>query len=154
MTNDSPGTEEFYRAAGAVVVHGGKALVLERPSRKEIRLPKGHQNENEEPPQTALREVEEESGYCDLIIVRDLGTQEVRFTRENRSVRREERFFLAVSQHAEMRHGTAHETQFEPRWMTWEEAIRALTYEPEREWMRRARNAVEAGCLEGDANEE
>jgi hypothetical protein len=31
------------------------------------------------------------------------------------------------------------EEQFEPVWLTWDQALVALTFEPEREWVRRAK---------------
>ena len=34
--------ERRYAAAGGVVVDGDRMLVLERPERNEVRLPKGH----------------------------------------------------------------------------------------------------------------
>lgn len=39
---------------------------------------------------------------------------------------------------AEERSGVG-EPEFEPAWVTWEEALESLTYEAEKEWMCRAR---------------
>ena len=54
-----------YQAAGGVVVDDDQVLVLLRPSRDEIRLPKGHVERGESARQPAMREVREESGYAD-----------------------------------------------------------------------------------------
>lgn len=40
--NGSAGEVVRYVAAGGVVVGAGRVLVLERPGRNELRLPKGH----------------------------------------------------------------------------------------------------------------
>ncbi len=68
-----------YPSAGGVVVDGERVLVLLRPSRDEIRLPKGHVERGESARQTALREVIEESGYAQLEVAADLGRQVVEF---------------------------------------------------------------------------
>jgi len=66
------------RRPGGVVVHGDCVLVLRRPGRGEVRLPKGHVEPGESPQETALREVREESGCTGLEVRADLGTQNTR----------------------------------------------------------------------------
>ena len=51
-----------YTAAGGVVVRGEDVLVLRRPGRDEIRLPKGHVEPGEGLAEAALRETREETG--------------------------------------------------------------------------------------------
>ncbi len=131
---DRPGTLR-YDAAGGVIVHGERVLVLNRPERGEVRLPKGHVEQGESPAAAALREVEEESGYSDLAIHNDLGVQVVPFEYNGRYVVRTERYFRMGLNAPTRRSG---EGQFEPLWLTWEEAIAALTFAPEKEWVRRA----------------
>ena len=46
----------FYVAAGGVIIHDGQMLLLDRPHRGEIRLPKGHVDPGESHDETALRE--------------------------------------------------------------------------------------------------
>ncbi len=130
-----------YTAAGGVVVHDGRVLVLRRPGRGEVRLPKGHVEPEEDVQVAALREVREESGYTDLMVQADLGTQLVEFDRDGQRVVRTERYFLMgpVGQAFQPVGG---EPQFEPVWLSWDEALAALTFEPEREWVRRARKQV------------
>lgn len=129
-----------YLAAGGVVVDEERVLVLRRPSRDEIRLPKGHVEPGESAREAALRETREESGYADLSVKADLGAQMVEFDHKERHVMRTERYFLMTlgSDDTEpfSREG---EEQFDPVWLTWDEALAALTFEAEREWVRRAR---------------
>jgi 8-oxo-dGTP pyrophosphatase MutT (NUDIX family) len=131
-----------YAAAGGVVVRDDRVLVLRRPGRDEVRLPKGHVDPGEEARETALREVREESGYANLEIQADLGTQVVEFDYRGQHVVRTERYFLmALADDADGAPSTGEE-QFEPDWLTWDEALAALTFEPEREWVRRARRVA------------
>jgi HAD superfamily hydrolase (TIGR01509 family) len=128
-----------YLAAGGVVVNENHVLVLDRPSRGEVRLPKGHVELGEEPQTAALREVREESGYENLEVIADLGTQVVEFDHSDRHVVRTEHYYLmALGDDARSRRGKG-EKQFEPVWHTWERALEVLSFKAEREWVRRAR---------------
>jgi 8-oxo-dGTP diphosphatase len=132
-----------YRAAGGVVASAdGRVLVLYRPSRNEVRLPKGHVEEDEDARQAALRETAEESGYHALAITADLGEQVVSFTYKERFIVRRERYFLMTL----IGNGDfqAAEDQFQPEWLTWSQALEALTFSAEREWLRRAQAALSA----------
>jgi 8-oxo-dGTP pyrophosphatase MutT (NUDIX family) len=134
-----------YTAAGGVVVHDGRVLVLRRPSRGEVRLPKGHVEPGEVVEETALREVGEESGYVGLVLGADLGTQEVAFSYKGQRYARTERYFLmALAGDAEGARSDG-EAQFDPAWLPWDDALQALSYEAEREWVRRARKKVNEG---------
>jgi ADP-ribose pyrophosphatase YjhB (NUDIX family) len=130
---------ERYIAAGGVVARNSCVLVLERPGKDEVRLPKGHVESEETVAEAALREAREESGYTDLTIEADLGSQRVEFVHKGRHVMRTERFFLMMLAGQGVRPAGKGEHQFEPVWLTWDEALAALTFEAEREWVRRAR---------------
>jgi len=127
-----------YLAAGGVVVHEGRVLVLVRDSRGEVRLPKGHVEPGEGVAEAALRETREESGYRDLELGVDLGVQVVEFHHRERHVVRNERYFL-MTLAGDSDAPSDGEEQFEPAWLPWDEALAALTFEPEREWVRRAK---------------
>ncbi len=145
-----------YIAAGGVVVHDCRVLVLRRlsppsvpptggeapsvpPSGGEVRLPKGHVEPGESVQAAALRETREESGYVNLVLQADLGTQVVEFDHRGRHVVRTERYFLMTLADGAESTPSGGEEQFEPAWLTWDEALASLTFEAEREWARRAR---------------
>ena len=130
----------YYRAAGGVVVHAGKILLLDRAVRGEMRLPKGHVEEGESPVQAALREVREEAGYANLEILADLGVQQTRFVdpHKERRVTRDERFFLMRLSDERQIERDLSEHQFTPVWAPLDEAISLLTFDAEREFVRRA----------------
>lgn len=130
----------YYQAAGGVVIHDGKLLLLDRPSRDEVRLPKGHIEEGESPAEAALREVREEAGYAHLEVVADLGGQQIQFVDpyRQRQVTRDERYFLMRLRDARQVEREEKESQFIPIWMSADEALARLTFEAEREFVRRA----------------
>jgi 8-oxo-dGTP pyrophosphatase MutT (NUDIX family) len=128
-----------YQAAGGVVINDGKILILRRPSRNEVRLPKGHIKKREARAEAALREVTEESGYADLEVVADLGHQVVEYNYQGAHVVRDEYYFLVRIHSIRQVEREEQELQFTPDWLDWDEALSELSYEPEREWVRRAR---------------
>jgi 8-oxo-dGTP pyrophosphatase MutT (NUDIX family) len=128
-----------YSAAGGIVFSENRVLVLNRPSRGEVRLPKGHVEPGENPETTALREVREESGYEDLEIIADLGIQVVEFDTDEQHVVRTEHYYLMALGHDVTSERGEGERQFEPVWYTWDRALEVLSFEAEREWVRRAR---------------
>jgi 8-oxo-dGTP pyrophosphatase MutT (NUDIX family) len=138
MTNDVI----EYTAAGGVVYQDGRVLLLRRPSRSEVRLPKGHIDPGETAEIAAMREVIEESGCCNgLTVVADLGEQIVSFEYNGRRYRRTERYFLMQPDDAG-KPAAGGEAEFIPTWLTWAEAQASLTYAAEREWLRRAQEAA------------
>jgi 8-oxo-dGTP pyrophosphatase MutT (NUDIX family) len=136
-----------YAAAGGVVVDlaGERVLVLFRArrlgpdERPEVRLPKGHIEPGESRQQAALRETGEEAGLPALEILADLGQQVVEFDWEGHHYVRDEAYFLMTIPPGNKPDHP--EKQFQPRWLAWEDALERLTFEAEREWVRRARSA-------------
>ncbi|MGQ9489688.1 MAG: NUDIX domain-containing protein [Anaerolineae bacterium] len=146
--------ERRYRAAGGVVLDSaGRVLLIERWVMRdgrpvfEIRLPKGHVEPGETDERAALREVCEETGYCGITIVADLGelVNEFRLPGQDVHVVRHEHYFLmglADSQRNEPHFDSpeADEARFTPRWAaTLADAEALITFESEREFIRRAR---------------
>ena len=137
----------LYFAAGGVSADatGENVLLLIRPSRDEVRLPKGHIEAGESPEEAALREVSEESGYADLEILDDLGEQFVAFPIGKRAIRRTEHYYLMrLRTPQEAKRPQEDEQQFFPIWVPWEEALAHLTFEAEQEWIRRAQAHLKA----------
>jgi 8-oxo-dGTP pyrophosphatase MutT (NUDIX family) len=139
-----------YEAAGGVVVDPARdlVLVLVRPARRgpdgkvEIRLPKGHVEPGEAHEQAALREVKEETGLADLKILADLGRQTVEFTWQGHRYVRSE-FYVLMAAGLQAEPGPPEE-QFERRWLAWDQALAQLTFEAEREWIRRGQAACKS----------
>ncbi len=93
-----------YKSAGGIVVQKDILdllppaetflLLLDRPSRAEVRLPKGHIDPGESAEEAALRETSEETGYGDLRILADLGRRTVEYDYKGAHYIRKERYFL------------------------------------------------------------
>jgi 8-oxo-dGTP pyrophosphatase MutT (NUDIX family) len=138
-----------YASAGGIVLDptGDRVLILVLPGRAapdglpEARLPKGHIELDEGRAQAAIREVLEETGLSEVELVADLGHQIVEFDYQGRHVDRDESYFLMVVRGGEQSGNP--EPQFLCSWLPWDEALARLSYEPEREWVRRARQARE-----------
>jgi len=128
-----------YAAAGGVVIEDGMMLLLDRAQRGEVRLPKGHIEPGEEPEETALREVSEETGLADLEIAGDLGEQLVEFDYQGDHYRRTERYFLMrkTGERAVAR-SKKDAADFQPVWTPIPQAAARLTYAAERGVAERA----------------
>ncbi len=134
-----------YRSAGGIVIHKGQVLLLDRPDRNEIRLPKGHIERDETPQTAALRETAEEGGYADLEIVANLGHNTVEFDYRNKHVIRDEYYFVMRLQSEKITsRPVGDEEQFRPLWIPLDRAETLLTFEAERRVVRRARDAIES----------
>ena len=128
-----------YIAAGGIIIHHAHMLLLDRPARGEVRLPKGHVDPGEAVHDTALRETAEETGYPHLDIVADLGSQVVEFDYQQRHYRRTEHYYLLRLRSEEVApRPPADEQQFRPMWVPMHEAVARLTFPTEQDVARRA----------------
>ena len=133
-----------YAAAGGVVVHDGHMLLLERSERGEVRLPKGHIELGEAAAETAVRETAEETGFDDLDIVADLGTQVVEYDyKGDHYIRQETYYLLSLRSEREVPRSPKDEAQFIRIWVPLADAPEQLTYAAEQEVARRAVQAYE-----------
>jgi mutator protein MutT len=127
-------------SAGGVVLRGREVAVIVPVKRspggeKVLGLPKGHVDPGETPEQAALREVREETGV-DAESVGKLGEVRYTYPRKGRSISKKVAFYLLRYRGGDL---ADHDGEVEEaRWMPLEEAIRALTYEGEREMVARA----------------
>lgn len=138
----TPTQIQRYQTAGGVVIYQQQMLLLDRPTRQEVRLPKGHIDPGETPAITALRETREESGYVDLRILADLGSQVVTFDHAGQHYIRTEFYFLMTLQsQTQVERPLQDAMQFQAVWLPFEDAIAALTFETEKNM---ARKAIEA----------
>ena len=140
-------SKESYLAAGGVLLREVDELILllQRTGRSELRLPKGHVEVGETTEQAAVREVREETNYADVVIIADLGSLTHTFYNVARDteVTRTEVYFLMRLASEKYYAGPkfAHEN-FQRRWVKPAEAEQLLTYDVEREFVRRARAAL------------
>lgn len=131
--------ERSYVAAGGIVVDGDRMLVLNRPERGEVRLPKGHVEPGEDLAETALRETREESGYTDLTILANLGSQVVAFDYAGDHITRTEHYFLMrLDSQRRVKQPVKDAKQFKPAWIPFADAVAQLTFGSEQEFARRA----------------
>jgi len=146
MNNKSDQKPNFieYSTGGGVVIDRGRILLLERPSRQEIRLPKGHIEDGESPEDAGLRETSEESGYSDLKIEYSLGHRLVEFDYNDHHYRRDEHYFL-MSLHSNHKRPRPPEDEagFNVMWLPWELAITTLTYPSEQAVVQEAIDYLE-----------
>lgn len=143
-----------YHAAGGVVVqkdilpHLPPAeiflLLLDRPSRAEVRLPKGHIDPGETAAQAALRETREETGFSDLHILSDLGNRTVEFKYKGAHYVREEHYFL-MQLHSpnQVPRPPKDAKQFQVLWQPLARAAERLTFEAERLFVEDAIRSME-----------
>jgi 8-oxo-dGTP diphosphatase len=136
-------------SAGGVVVRrlrGRWMMAAIRPAGKEPgvwALPKGNLGEGEKPPETALREVAEETGV-ETRLVEKLGDIRYVYTWRSERVFKVVSFFLlryVRGRLGDLPPATAHEVA-EARWLPLEEAPTLLAYQGEREMAERAIQAV------------
>jgi 8-oxo-dGTP pyrophosphatase MutT (NUDIX family) len=134
--------EEF--SAGGVVVDGDRVVVIVPVKRaaggqRVLGLPKGHLDGDETAEQAARREVAEEAGVSGELIA-DLGDVSYEYERRGRRVAKRVHFFLYRYTDGDVADHD-HEIE-EARWMTLADAARELSYDGEREMVRRAMSRV------------
>ena len=143
-TSSKPERTERERSAGGVVVRGEEAIVIVPTRRgaqgqRVLGLPKGHVDPGETPEQAALREVREEAGV-EAELIGKLGDVRYFYQRRGRRILKQVTFFLLA-----YRSGSPedHDDEVEEaRWMPLAEAVRALSYDGERQMAARALSEI------------
>ena len=135
-------------SAGGVVMNAAHEIVVIVPTRRAadgsrvLALPKGHPDGRESSAEAALREVREEAGV-QAKVVDSLGEVRYWYQRGGRRIAKAVEFFLLryvsgdVADHD-------HEVE-DARWIPADEAAEMLTYDGEREMVRRALSRCESG---------
>jgi 8-oxo-dGTP pyrophosphatase MutT (NUDIX family) len=139
MSTDDGLGKDF--AAGGVVVRGDEVAVIVPVKRaadgsRVLGLPKGHPDGDETPEQAASREVTEETGL-QVELIEPLGEISYRYERRSGAwVDKRVAFYLFRLRSGDL---GDHDHEIEDaRWMPLEEAADALSYDGEREMVRRA----------------
>lgn len=131
-----------YKSAGGVIIADGKMLLLDRPSRNEVRLPKGHIEAGETIEAAAVREVIEETGYADPVIVADLGEQVVEFDYKGKHYVRTEYYYLMhLTSDRQIARNPQDAADFCIRWSPLASAMDELTYAAEQAVAQKAARA-------------
>jgi 8-oxo-dGTP pyrophosphatase MutT (NUDIX family) len=126
-------------SAGGVVVRNGEVIVIVPKRRgaqddEVLGLPKGHLDGDETELQAAVREVREETGVQAEPIAK-LGEISYTYERRGQPIDKRVAFYLLEYRSGDLGHD--HEIE-QVQWMPLEQAARSLTYEGEREMVRRA----------------
>jgi 8-oxo-dGTP pyrophosphatase MutT (NUDIX family) len=130
--------DEF--SAGGIVVRGEEMIAIVPVKRsadgsRVLGLPKGHPDGDETPEQAAAREITEETGVTARLIEL-LGDVEYCYERKGRQIHKVVRFFRFEYERGDVADHD-HEIE-EAEWLPLAEAATRLTYEGEREMVRRA----------------
>ena len=130
-------TESVISSGGVVLNPDGHVLILRRKQEGTWVLPKGKAEPGETLVQTALRDVEEETGLKNLKIIRQIGLVRYIFLwrPDNKNYKRTVHYFLMQI------NGTEQEMVLEPDFSTyaWEipsKALKMLTFENDRRIVR------------------
>jgi len=129
------------KSCGVVVYHTTKSgtveiLLLHYPE-GHWDFPKGHVEEGEEDLDTALRELEEETGISDVDIIDGFKEKmHYFFTKKEGTVSKIVWFFLAESKHKNVNISHEH-VDFE--WLPYKEALQRLTFENARAILKKAK---------------
>jgi 8-oxo-dGTP pyrophosphatase MutT (NUDIX family) len=129
-------------SCGVVLVNFGSVLLLQYPQ-GHWGFPKGHfEEEDGAYQQTALRELEEETGISEVRMVEDWRIRtEYTFARKGRPVLKEVFWFIGETDQYEINLSHEHRNYM---WLDWEGAEAQLTFEPSKEVLRAARNQLRA----------
>ncbi|MGE4191647.1 MAG: NUDIX hydrolase [Thermoanaerobaculia bacterium] len=122
---------EHQHSAGGDVVRGEQDLLISTAGGRRWQLPKGHIVWNERPPETAVREVREETGVTGRVLAPVSGIDYTFVERGARRIRKHVDYFLLAYE-------SGSETDFDPRevvgaqWFPWAEALEKLSHANER----------------------
>lgn len=125
--------------AGGVVVKmekGAVKVLLIKDSYGHWTWPKGHMEKDETPAETAVREIQEETGLNDLEVIEELGRQEYYFTLRGQRIFKTVHIFLVKAVHGEKI--TVQKSEIETaEWFDAKDAIEKIEYKGSRELLEK-----------------
>lgn len=124
---------EYRFSAGGLVMEGDKVLLIQPEGQERVwTFPKGLVEKGERSPDTALREVEEETGFrCHII--RELPRTSYWFREQGRLVKKTVRWFVMTP----MERVSEHDAEIARiAWMPLQQALERLTYASDRELLQ------------------
>tara|TARA_B100000678_G_C18135357_1_gene472493 strand:+ start:182 stop:598 length:417 start_codon:yes stop_codon:yes gene_type:complete len=129
------------KSCGVVLLNSSKVLLLRHSSDSSRSgghwdFPKGHMDDGETEIQTALRELEEETGIANVVVVdgfRDTITYT--FPRDQKRIGKEVVFFLATTKERKVHLSHEH---IDHCWLDFDSAFSRLTYDTARQALRNA----------------
>lgn len=127
-------------SAGGVIVHDNKVLIISSIFHGTTDLPKGTVEPGESLETTAIREVEEETGYRTRITA-DLGSIAYNFTnkKDSQQYRKTVSYFLMELADLDKPVKSLQDGEdFENEWCTFEDALKQLSFEEARSIVRKA----------------
>ena len=128
-------------SAGGVVINGHGMVLLINQNGTSWSLPKGHIDPGEQPLQSAIREIREESGITDLHFLRILGAygryKIGKNTPEDKSEYKTLLFFLFKTKQNELKPQDPHNT--EARWVHPDEVEALLTHSKDKAFYKSIR---------------
>lgn len=130
-------------SAGGVILKDGKVLVISSISRESIEFPKGTIESEEPLESTAIREVEEETGYR-VKVIDDLGGSTFDFESQNEGKKYRKTvfyFLMELVDDAEPVKNLQDGEDFVNHWLTIDEAQEQLTYDNTRVILSKAINS-------------
>ena len=134
-------------SAGGVVLNiHGEVLVVNQTEGNSWSLPKGHIEEGEDTEEAARREIREESGVKNLVLIESLGSYS-RFKiakdgiGEDKRERKTLHFFLFRTDEMELAPEDPHHP--EARWLAFVDAIKILTHPADRKFLEDVKSVCE-----------
>lgn len=122
----------YEKSCGGVIIDGDKVLLIKNKRSAHWSFPKGHMEHGESPVQTALREIREETGLRVIINPDVSSTINYNPTFE---VSKDVTYFLARPWQGILSPQESEVSELE--WLTIDEALEAITYEQEKEVLRK-----------------
>lgn len=131
-------TIKKVQSAGGIIFKDELVLLIKSKSRNTISIPKGKVEFNELIEETALREVREETGY-ETKIVSKIGSINFDFEKNGEMMNKTVMCFkLELLNDSDPKPSLQEGEDFENIWVTPNEAILLLTYDEEREVLKKA----------------